>query len=89
MTHKRNILDLDENELNPIAPIGILICKYVNDGTHIGETYSSHADNQYPSSTVTFAMLISESIYKLVVGIERIIQWFGKAILQPCLAQLR
>ena len=44
---------------------------------------------QIPSSSVTFSMLISESVYKLVVGIERIIRWLSKAVFKPCLAQFR
>jgi len=42
-------------------------------------------DNQIPTSSVTYSMLISESVYKVVVGIERIIRWFTKAVLRPCL----
>jgi len=33
-------------------------------------------------------MLISESVYKLVVCIERIYRWFSRAILRPCLILL-
>ena len=45
--------------------------------------------NQLPSSSVTIAMLISESVYKLVVVIERPIRWFNKAILRPHLFLFR
>ena len=45
-------------------------------------------DKQFPSSSVTLSMLISESVYKVVVGIERIIRWVTKAVLRPCLPSL-
>ena len=45
--------------------------------------------NQIPTSSVTISMLISESVYKLVVLIERVIRWFNKAILRPYLFLFR
>lgn len=41
------------------------------------------SDDQFPTSSVTYAMLISEAVYKLVVVIERIIWWVSKAIIWP------
>jgi len=40
-------------------------------------------EHQEPTSSVSYAMLISESVYKLVVVIERIIWWVGKTIIRP------
>lgn len=34
-----------------------------------------------PTSSVTLSMLISESVYKLVVIVERLIRWFNKTIM--------
>jgi hypothetical protein len=34
--------------------------------------------NHFPSSTVTISMLISEAVYKAVVGVERIIRLVSK-----------
>ena len=45
--------------------------------------------NQLSSSSVTISMLISESVYKLIVVIERIIRWFNKAVLRPYLFLFR
>ena len=44
---------------------------------------------QRPTSSVTFAMLISETVYKLVVLVERILRWVTKSILRPCMLQFR
>lgn len=64
---------------------------------YLQQTYASQTgdklvnvpDRQYPSSSVSFSMLISETVYKGVVGIERIIRWLVKAVFKPCLAQFR
>ena len=50
---------------------------------------ASYADDELPSSSVTYSMLISESVYKLVVVIERLIRWFNKALLRPGLVYYR
>ena len=80
MSKKRNILDLEDDELNPMCPFGNLIGQYVNDGTRIGETLVRNDDGQYSASTLTFAMLISENVYKMVVFVERLIEFARKLI---------
>lgn len=80
MAKKRNILDLTDDELNPMCPFGKLIGQYVNDGTRIGETLVRRDDGGYSTSTLTFAMMISESVYKLVTGVERLINFARKLI---------
>lgn len=40
-------------------------------------------DDRFPSSTVSLSMLVSESVYRLVVIVERLIRWFGKNIYRP------
>ena len=42
-----------------------------------------HPQNEPPSSSVTYSMLISESVYRLVVAIERILRWFARRVLPP------
>jgi hypothetical protein len=42
-------------------------------------------DKGVPTSSVTYSMLISETVYKVIVVIERIIRWVTKAVLRPCL----
>jgi hypothetical protein len=39
--------------------------------------------NEPPTSSVTYAMLISEAVYRLVVAIERTLRWFSKRVLPP------
>jgi len=41
-------------------------------------------DKEYSNSSVTYSMLISESVYRLVVVIERLIRWFSKTLLPGC-----
>jgi len=55
-----------------------------NDGNLLGGALVKSPDDQYPTSSVTYAMLISESVYKLVVVIERIIRWVSKTVIRPC-----
>jgi len=40
---------------------------------------------EYSPSSVTYSLLISESVYKLVVAIERLIRWFSKTVLPGCI----
>jgi len=42
-----------------------------------------HPDNEPPTSSVTYSMLISESVYRLVVVIERGLRWSSKRVLPP------
>lgn len=35
-------------------------------------------EDRFPSSTVTLSMLISESVYRLVVLVERLIRWVAR-----------
>lgn len=46
-------------------------------------------DRQVPSTSVTFSMLISEAVYKLVIVCERSIRWLDKFVLRPCMLQIR
>ena len=46
-------------------------------------------EDRFPSSTVTISMLISESTYKLITAIERIIRWFNVAVIRPCRLHFR
>jgi hypothetical protein len=34
-------------------------------------------------------MMISETVYKMVVIVERIIRWLSSVVLRPCLLQFR
>ena len=42
-----------------------------------------------PSASLSLAMLISETVYKLVLLVERSLRWLAKFVLRPCLLQLR
>ena len=46
-------------------------------------------EDRFPSSTVTISMLISESTYKLITAIERLIRWFNVAVIRPCRLHFR
>ena len=46
-------------------------------------------EKQRPTSSVTIAMLISETVYKLIVLIERMLRWNMKFVVRPCLLQIR
>lgn len=60
-----------------------------NNVTRTGDADVRPPDKQIPSSSVTIAMLISETVYKIIVIIERIIRWFIRAILRPYLFLFR
>jgi hypothetical protein len=49
----------------------------------------NNPENRQPTSSVTFSMLISETVYKMVVAVERIIRWLARVALRPCLLQFR
>lgn len=68
---------------------GLLLNRRVNVGPQPGDAPVDDPKNQLPSSSVTISMLISESVYKLVVVVERIIRWFNKAVLRPYLFLFR
>jgi hypothetical protein len=36
-------------------------------------------EDRFPSSTVTISMLISESVYRLITLIERLVRWTARA----------
>ena len=40
-------------------------------------------EDRFPSSTVTLSMLISESVYKLICLIERVIRWTARHVVRP------
>ena len=46
-------------------------------------------DDRFPNSSVTLSMLISESVYRLVVIVERLILWFIKNLYRPYLFLFR
>ena len=37
-----------------------------------------------PNTPLTTSMLISEGVYKLIVGVERLIRWINRNIVPPC-----
>ena len=80
MNKKRNILELNDDELNPMCPFGKLMGQYISDGTRIGETLVRNDDGGYSTATLTFSMMISEGVYKLVVAIERSLEWVLKQV---------
>ena len=88
MANKRSILDIEDDELDPIPPIGTVFGNFVAHSTRINEN-ASYADDRSAGASVTFAMLISESVYRLIVLVERSIQFTNKFILQPCFSRLR
>lgn len=46
-------------------------------------------EDRFPTSTVTLSMLISESVYKLILVIERVIRWLLRAVIRPYLFLFR
>lgn len=46
-------------------------------------------DDRLPNPNVTISMLISESTYKLITAIERLIRWFIVAVVRPCRLHFR
>ena len=46
-------------------------------------------EDRFPNSTVTISMLISESTYRLITAIERLIRWFIVAVVRPCRLHFR
>ena len=46
-------------------------------------------EDRFPSSSVTISMLISESTYRLITAIERIIRWINVAVIRPCRLHFR
>ena len=40
-------------------------------------------DDHKPSSSVTYSLMISESVYKLVLLVERFIWWLDRAVIRP------
>ena len=38
----------------------------------------NHSSTQYQNSPVTFSVMISEVVYKAVIGVERMIRRFAK-----------
>ncbi|NCF36515.1 MAG: hypothetical protein GWP56_09020 [Gammaproteobacteria bacterium] len=45
----------------------------------------NNPDNKPRASSVTYSLLISESVYRLVVVVERVIRWFIKSVIRPCM----
>ena len=46
-------------------------------------------EDRQQNAPLPLASLISEAVYKLVVGVERLIRWTARYILKPCLLQFR
>ncbi len=46
-------------------------------------------EERTPTPSLTLSMLISESTYKLITAIERIIRWFIVAVVRPCRLHFR
>jgi len=46
----------------------------LNHGTLTGDITMTNPNDQYHSSSVTLSVMISEAVYKIVVGVERIIR---------------
>ena len=42
-----------------------------------------------PHVPLSLSMLISESVYKIIVLIERTLLWLARFVLRPCLLQFR
>jgi hypothetical protein len=43
-----------------------------------GDTDMTHTDNQLQASPLTLSMMVSETIYRAVVGVERIIRLIAR-----------
>jgi hypothetical protein len=89
MTENRIYSIIATSKLNPMIPAGAASGLESYDRNQTGGTAVNMPNNQQPTSSVTYSMLISESVYKLVVVIERIVRWVSKVILRPCLLQFR
>jgi hypothetical protein len=89
MTVKKIFFIIEASNINLKIPERTKFSFQLNDGTQTGDTLVNGPNNQLPTSSVTYSMLISETVYKVVVGIERIIRWVTKAVIRPCLAQFR
>ena len=89
MTVKRIFFIIERGNISSQSSETTLFGLQLNDGTQTGDTLVNVPNKQFPSSSVTFSMLISEEVYKLVLGIERVIRWVTKSVLRPCLAQFR
>ena len=46
----------------------------LNDETQTGDIKMNNTDNQYLGPSVTLSVMISEAVYRAVVGVERIIR---------------
>ena len=45
----------------------------------------NNRDNKPHTSSVTYSLLISESVYRLVVVVERLIRWVVRSVIRPCM----
>jgi hypothetical protein len=49
----------------------------------------SNPEDRGPHSPLTFSLLIAETVYRLVVIVERVIRWIAQTVLRPCRQQFR
>jgi len=49
----------------------------------------SNPEDRGPHSPLTFSLLIAETVYRLVVIVERVIRWIAQTVLRPCRLQFR
>ena len=54
-----------------------------------GRAVMNQPPRQRPDPTVSIAMLISESVYRLVVLVETLLRWSTRFLFRPCLLQIR
>jgi len=89
MTMKNIFYMIEEGSANSKNPEKILFGFQLKSRERTRDTIMDNPKNQIPDSSVTISMLISETVYKLVVVIERMIRWFTKAVLRPYLFLFR
>ena len=49
----------------------------------------NHPEDKGPHSSLALSLLISETVYQLVLVVERVIRWGVKYLLRPCRLQYR
>jgi hypothetical protein len=89
MTHRRNLSIIARASSNNKDQRGAIRSPLLLTAVRIGDTAVSFPQKQRPTSSVTFSMLVSETVYKLVMLVERILRWMTKFIFHPCILQYR
>ncbi len=54
------------------------IFRQLNDKTQTGDIRMNNANEQIQDAPLTLSMMISEVVFKAVVGVERLIHWLRK-----------